>query len=118
MAQTVQKIRKVEHSAISDFDEQLWPINVAIVILAGFVAGIVIAYSSFDDPHILRNGWTRLAVVGMLVGLLFWGVFWLEGKMLRRLRLCIVLALLTAVLALSVDYVAGLAEDFLKPKGL
>ena len=91
---THQKIQKVQTAKVADFDDQLWPINLAIVILGGFVAGLVFAYSDFQDARILYNGWTRLVFVGLMVAGLMWAVHWLEGKMLRRLRLCIILALL------------------------
>ncbi len=87
-------VRRVQTSKVADFDDQLWPINCAILILAGFVTGIVIATSKFDDPRILYNGWVRLFSVAVMVGLLFWGVTWLQGKMLRRLQLCLLVSLL------------------------
>jgi len=94
MAGTSTTIRKVQVSKVADFDDQLWPINCAILILAGFVAGIVIATSDFSDPKILYNGWTRLLSVGVLMALLFSGVTWPQGKMLRRLQFCILIRLL------------------------
>ena len=90
-------IRKVQTSKVADFDDQLWPINCAILILAGFATGIVIATSDFDNPRILLNGWARLICVAVMAGLLFWGVFWLQGKMLRRLQFCLVVSLLIHV---------------------
>ena len=40
------------------------------------------------------------------------------GLSLSRDSILITGALLTAVLALGIDYIAGIAEDILKPKGL
>ena len=60
MARPVKTIRKVKPSKIVDFDDQLWSINVAILILAGFIAGIVIGKSDFDDSRLLYNGWVHL----------------------------------------------------------
>ena len=88
-----QKIRKVQTARVADFDDQLWPINCVIVILAGFVAGIVIAKSNFHDPRILYNGWVRLFSVALMMGGLFAAVAWLQGKMLRRVQLCILISL-------------------------
>ena len=107
------RIRKVQTAGGADFDDQLWPINCAIVILAGFVAGIVIATSEFDDPRLLYNGWARLVSVGVMMGLLFAGVAWLQGKMLRRVQLCVLLSLLAhlvLVVYLRDQYLALLAE--------
>ena len=67
MAAVVRKIRKVQTSKAADFDDQLWPINCATLILAGFVVGIVIATSDFSTDfgteRILYNGWARLISV-------------------------------------------------------
>jgi len=113
MAGKTQLIRKVQTAKVADFDDQIWPINVAILILAGFMAGIVLGTSDFEDPRILFNAWTRLAAVGAVTGILFWLVFWLEGRMLRRLRLCIVISLLVNLWVLMFaarEYLALLAE--------
>ena len=50
---------------LRDFDERLWPVNCTILMLAGFVAGIVFASSSFDDPRPFYNGWVRLGAGGV-----------------------------------------------------
>ena len=94
MTGPVRKIRKVETAKGGDFDDQLWPINCAIVILAGFIVGIVTAKSDFHDHRLFFNGWVHLVWVAVVMGALFWVAFWLEGKMLRRLRLCILISLL------------------------
>ncbi len=107
------KVRKVQTSLVADFDDQLWPINVALLILAGFVAGIIIATSDFHDPRLLYNGWVRLASVGLMTLVLFLGVMYLQGKMLRRLQLCILLSLLfhlVLLVYLHDQYLALLAE--------
>lgn len=91
---SLELVRKVQVARVADFDEQLWPINCAILILAGFTAGIVIALSDFSDPRLLYNGWVRLVSVGLLVGLLFLAVWYLQGKMVRRVQLCILISLL------------------------
>lgn len=87
-------VKKVRNAAIGDFDDQIWPINCVILILAGFVAGIIIATSRFDDPRLLHNAWFRLATVILAVGVLFWAVVWLQGKMVRRVQLCVLISLL------------------------
>ena len=113
MPGSTRTVRRVQISKVADFDDQLWPINCAILILAGFVTGIVIATSDFHDPRLLYNGWIRLFGVGLTVGLLFWGVMWLQGKMLRRLQFCLLLSLM-AHLGLAVylheEYLAATAR--------
>ncbi|HYW78513.1 MAG TPA: hypothetical protein VE890_03015, partial [Thermoguttaceae bacterium] len=94
MAENSRNIRKVERSKVADFDDQLWPINCAILILAGCVVGVIVGKSDFQNSHPFYNGWTHLIGVAVMVGLLFWGVMWLQGKMLRRLQFCILISLL------------------------
>lgn len=94
MNKPAPKIRKVDSPAAADFDDQLWPINVAILILAGFVVGIVIALSDFQDPRIFYNGWTHLGIVALLVGGLFWAFHALQGRVLRRIQLCVLISLI------------------------
>ncbi len=72
MAGRPHKIRTIQNAKVADFDDQLWPINCAILILAGFVAGLVIAKGDFSDARLLYNGWTWLTSVGVMVGLTAW----------------------------------------------
>ncbi len=44
---TQRTIRRVNSHYQHDFDEQLWPINVALLVLAGFVGGLILTYSDF-----------------------------------------------------------------------
>ncbi|MGD0900761.1 MAG: hypothetical protein ABR915_23255 [Thermoguttaceae bacterium] len=81
-------------SEIAGFDDQMWPINCAIVVLAGFVAGIVLANSDFHDGRLLYDGRLHLGIVGGLVVLTLVVARLLQGKIRRRLQLCILLSLL------------------------
>lgn len=88
------KVRQVNHSKILDFDEQVWPVNVLLVILAGFESGVIIALSDFHEPRLLYNGWFHLGVVAVLVLLLALGVVLLKRRMQRRMQLAILISLL------------------------
>ncbi len=94
MANTRQVIRRVEHSSIADFDDQLWPINCVLLVLAGFVAGIVIATSQFTDVPVWQNGWFRLGILGVTLAVLFLGSWWLHRRNVRRMQLAVLLSLL------------------------
>ncbi len=95
---------------IADFDEQLWPINCAIVILGGLLAGFIMAKSSPADPRLIGNRWVGLASVGLLMIVLLAGVRWLRGKMRRRLQLGIVVSLLVHTTALLLLAHGGVAQ--------
>jgi hypothetical protein len=77
-----------------DFDDQMWPVNCAIIVLIGFIVGIVISSSDFSDDRLLYNGYTHLAAIAGISLLGFWGVYKLQAKVRRRLQLCILLSLL------------------------
>src|SRR5262245_64002024 len=103
-------VRKIEPAQIITFDDQLWPINVALLVLAGFVAGCIIALSSFEDPRLLYNGWARLASLAVSVGLLMWGASRLNSRRVRRgLQLATVLSLLAHMILMVILYNQRLA---------
>jgi hypothetical protein len=87
-------IRTVHVARVADFDDQLWPINCAILILAGFVAGVAIATGDFHADDLLHNTVVRLAAIAVGVAALFWAVFRLQGKMRRRVQFCVLISLL------------------------
>jgi len=89
-----QVIRRVPSTRLADFDEQLWPVNVLLLILAGFVGGIIAAQSDFDTPLLLYNGWCRLGILGLIVAVLAWSILRLDGWMQRRLQFGVFLSLL------------------------
>ena len=76
------------------FDERLWPINCLLFVLSGIVIGLVLGTSRFDDPNIVSNAAFRLAVVLLGIGALFFSVFRLREKMVRRVQLCVLVSLL------------------------
>ncbi len=80
----------------ADFDEQLWPVNAAIIILAGFLVGIICSQGNFDpaETAFFENAYIHLGIVGLLVGTLIWAVTWLQGKMVRRVQFCVLFSVL------------------------
>ena len=82
------------HPALADFDEQLWPINLVLVVLAGFIAGIIAAKGDFQTPTLIHNAYCQLIVLATIVGVLAWGVVRLDGRMQRRLQFGVFMSLL------------------------
>ncbi|MBI1902565.1 MAG: hypothetical protein HYS13_15800, partial [Planctomycetia bacterium] len=69
MARKKRVIRRIERTSVADFDEQLWPINSMLFILAacaGTVAWIA-CRERFGDPRILYNGWTWMALLVLIL---------------------------------------------------
>ncbi len=97
MAKTRHTIGKLPSPHQATFDEQLWPINVALVMLGAFLAGICIAVLPFDDPRIYRNAVTWLAALPIVIGLAIWTMRKIHSQLVRRA------VLLSAVLSVIVN---------------
>src|SRR5687768_5235990 len=90
-----QVIRTVQRRRLADFDEQLWPINCALLVLGGFVAGLIIATSDFDGGPLWHDGWFRLSLLGASLLALLGGTLYLHRKKaVRRMQLAVLLSLL------------------------
>ncbi|MBN2021780.1 MAG: hypothetical protein JW809_03215 [Pirellulales bacterium] len=91
---TRQVVRKVDPRLVADFDDQLWPINCAILILAGFASGIAIATGDWRAENLLYNTVFRLAMVALALGAALVAVVFLQGRVVRRVQLCVLVSLL------------------------
>src|SRR5688572_28278508 len=95
MAATRKVVRQLERPSPGGFDEQLWPINCMLLVLGGYVAGIIIATSSFEGGPLWQNGWVRLSFLAATVVALFVGTWWLHRRQhVRRMQLAVLLSLL------------------------
>ena len=113
MAESTRKIRRVTTAKVADFDDQIWPINVAILILAGFIAGLIVTYSRFDEPRLLLNTWFLLFTLALTAGLAFWAVIRFQGNVRHRVLFCTVISLLVhlwIVMYAAREYVELMAE--------
>lgn len=109
-------------------DGSLWLLNIAILMLAGFAAGMVVARSDFHDSRVLYNGWGQLAAVAVLLLVLMWSAARFRGRLLLRLQVALLLSLLVhlgLVYYLHHQYMAILAHqqvermrDLLEPPDL
>jgi Prenyltransferase and squalene oxidase repeat len=86
-------IRKVERTTIADFDEQWWPINALLVLLAGVVGAVIVATSDFHTQDIFRNGIIRLGVLAAIVVGLSLSSLLLRGRLQRRMQLAVLFSL-------------------------
>ncbi len=114
------KIR-IDRTHDREFDEQLWPINFAILIIAGVAAGFVGATSTFPDPSLLdftdpsiiQTGWGRLAAVALTAMTAMLSVFSLQRWIARRVLFCLLLGLIIHLwlgLYLHEQYLVVIAE--------
>ncbi|MGB9688839.1 hypothetical protein [Thermogutta sp.] len=103
-------IRRFVPDRLADFDEQVWPVNLAILVFAGFVTGIVLATTpNFFDPRPLYNGLVRLGIIAGLVLLLLWSTAHVQAPTARRIQFCVVLSLFLHLLVAVL-----LREQYLK----
>ncbi len=89
MPKTKRVIRRVSHGSVADFDDQLWPINCLLLIMAAMVAGLVLAVKpSFAPPRLdhtfFNNGWVLLGGIVFLVASLLAGTWWLQRRQATR----------------------------------
>src|SRR4051812_8941886 len=92
MSQAPQ-IRKLPPPVELGFDEQLWPVNVALLVFGGFVAGLIVVNSSFETTDLYYNGFIRLATLAITLGALLIGVT-MGGKHARRMQLGVMISLI------------------------
>lgn len=93
---------RIDRDHDRELDEQLWPINLGILIIAAVAAGFVGATSTFPDPShldfgdpaVIQTGWGRLAAVGVTALAAMLAVFGLQRWVARRVLFCLLLGLI------------------------
>ncbi len=98
-------IRKLPPPVEMGFDEQLWPVNVALLVFGGFVAGLIVVNSDFGVANPLLNGYIRLATLAITLGALLIGIS-VGGKQARRMQLGVMISLIVHSGALMTVQVA------------
>src|SRR5579872_3656944 len=86
-------IRKIEFSEPHDFDEQLWPVNLALVLAGGCMAGLIWAICDFRTPVLFENGYFWMTVLLVSVFGLGGLAVYLGGRSGRRLQMAAFLSL-------------------------
>ncbi len=77
-------IRRVQVQQSASFEDQLWPVNLAILILSGFVLGVIIARLDYGDPRLFYNGWTWTSTLIVSVSAAILYVSRLDNRTVRR----------------------------------
>ena len=114
MKMTHREQLESEPPRVVAFDDQLWPIVVAILILASFGAGAILTRSQFNDPRPLFNCGTQLGVLAAVTVLLMWVASQLDIRRVRRgLQLAVLMSFilhLLMVVVLQSQHMTLLAE--------
>ncbi|MDI9444564.1 MAG: hypothetical protein QM844_10400 [Planctomycetota bacterium] len=104
-----------------DFDEQLWPIQLIVLTVAGAAAGLVAATSEFPDPAMLdftdraviQTGWGRLAAVVLAYLAATLSILLLQRWVARRVLFCLLVGMILHLglgLILRDQYLEAIAE--------
>lgn len=124
MAAAPRNVRRDSTPPDMTFDDHLWPVNVALVFLASFLAGVIVTKCTFDFPalsqdfrrlldadfaavaELIQNAWMLLAIDVLIVSLLILGVTAYKGKIARRFQLaCAMTLLLFSAVVLATTYI-------------
>ena len=89
-------IRKTTPTGAPAFDERLWPIHVALLVLGSFQIGMILANLRFDDHRWYANAWLALLAVAAVIGGVMYAISHIDSRVLRRaVMFSLVLSLLS-----------------------
>src|SRR5688500_15902109 len=92
MAKIRRVIRKVATTSGDYFDEHLWPVYIALVVLGAFLTGISAAYLKFSGVPWYANAWTSLVLIPVIVGGFMAAFRLIDNRLVRRsMQLSVVL---------------------------
>ncbi|HZZ71236.1 MAG TPA: prenyltransferase/squalene oxidase repeat-containing protein [Pirellulales bacterium] len=80
---TKQSIREIRTAPTGGFEDQLWPINMALLVLSGMVAGWILVTFRFDAAVWWQNAYFWLASLVVSLGVLM-GLSVLVGQRIAR----------------------------------
>jgi hypothetical protein len=117
MAKLRRIIRKVNIAVGDSFDEQIWPVYIALVVLGGFLMGISAAYLKFSNTPWYANAITSLVAIPLVVGGFMVAFSFIDNRTIRRsMQFSIVLcAILHVALVVQMLQTRILGGFFQKP---
>ena len=103
---TKRVIRKIQSTTEPSLEEQLWPVQVGLFVLAGFLSGIVLSLCRFDAPQWFGRPTPWLVSIASLVGISSFFVRHVPTQYVRRaVLLAIVLSLIAnAIILMSMAW--------------
>ncbi|MCE9528925.1 MAG: hypothetical protein K8R36_23005 [Planctomycetales bacterium] len=110
MAKLRRVIRKVPARRGDYFDEKIWPVQIALIVLGAFSMGVSAAYLKFSESPWYENALTYLVLIPLIVAVCMVAFHFIQQQWLRRsMQLSIVLAAI-----IHVALVVQLKETILK----
>ncbi|MDP6443045.1 MAG: hypothetical protein QGG36_24920 [Pirellulaceae bacterium] len=102
-------IRKLRPAGEPAFDEQFWPVQLALILLGAFLAGVSLAYLKFDAPSFWQSAWTALAVIAVFVAASMVVLRYVSNRRIRRgMQLAFILCLIFHVIVLVTAHRAAI----------
>lgn len=117
MAKIRRTIRKTKQPTEAAFDEQFWPVMLALFILGGFLVGTVLAYLRFNERLWYANAWTWLFAIPVVICTLIWVLRKVESRALRRgvqfsAVLCIIIHLVLFIISIETNIFGRIWAQF------
>ena len=92
MAKIRRVIRKVQEGRGEYFDEHLWPVYIALVVLGGFLMGVSAAYLPLAGAPWYATAWTSLLAIPLVVAAFMVAFRYIDNRLVRRsLQLSVVI---------------------------
>jgi hypothetical protein len=119
MAKARRIIRKVDPGGGRYFDEQQWPVTIALVILGAFLVGVTLAYRPLIGSPWYLTAWPSLFAIPLVVAGFVIAFQYVDNRLLRRsmqlsIVLCAILHVAIVVQMVETRIFAGL---FSQPPG-
>ena len=84
MAKIRRVIRKVKTPGGEYFDEQIWPIYIALIVLGAFLMGLSAAYLPFFGAPWYASAGTSLTLIPLVIAGFMIGFRFVDNRMVRR----------------------------------
>src|SRR5262245_50400563 len=114
MAKIRRVVRKAHSGGSPYFDEQLWPVQIALVVLGGFLMGVSLAYPPLTGAVWYRTAWPSLIGIPLVVIAAMIALVYVDNRLFRRslslsLVLCAIVHVGMVVQMLELHLFAGAA---------
>src|SRR5436305_9688365 len=108
-------VRKVPPSEAHYFDEQLWPVFIALVVLGSFLMGVSLAYLPLSGAIWYRTAWPSLIAIPLIVAAAMVLLSRIDNRLVRRsvqlsLVLCAILHVAMIVQMIETQLFSGIFE--------
>jgi hypothetical protein len=117
MAKIRRIIRKTRQPNEPAFDEQFWPVMLALFVLGGFLMGSVLAYLPLNEGPWFANAWTWLFVIPAVVCGAITMLRRVNNQALRRgvqfsAVICVIVHLIMFLISIETNIFSRFWEEF------